>query len=225
MCLQFGYALAFWLARTTRAASLRAIEQLQRATRLPRCASRSSPRRATISIARSRSAARAGSPAPSSAAGSSAHVLGRGGDGRGLRGEPRRHERARPRSSCCAASSWSIACTSSGSCARSARRARSTRRTSCACSRRRPRRAGPVPRDGAAARRDAGDAAARRRHARSRAAWSSSSRQLGGVLELARVAGIVHRDIKPHEHLPHRRRHVEAARLRRRACSAIARAR
>jgi len=31
--LQFGYAMAFWLARTTRAASLRAIEQLQRATR------------------------------------------------------------------------------------------------------------------------------------------------------------------------------------------------
>jgi serine/threonine-protein kinase len=33
MCVQFGYAMAFWLARTTRAASLRAIEQLQRATR------------------------------------------------------------------------------------------------------------------------------------------------------------------------------------------------
>ena len=33
MCVQTGYAMAFWLARTTRAASLRAIEQLQRATR------------------------------------------------------------------------------------------------------------------------------------------------------------------------------------------------
>ena len=33
MCVQLGYAMAFWLARTTRAASLRAIEQLQRATR------------------------------------------------------------------------------------------------------------------------------------------------------------------------------------------------
>jgi serine/threonine-protein kinase len=32
-CVQFGYAMAFWLARTTRAASLRAIEHLQRATR------------------------------------------------------------------------------------------------------------------------------------------------------------------------------------------------
>ncbi|MEO6772911.1 MAG: serine/threonine-protein kinase [Kofleriaceae bacterium] len=32
-CVQFGYAMAFWLARTTRAASLRAIDQLQRATR------------------------------------------------------------------------------------------------------------------------------------------------------------------------------------------------
>jgi len=31
---QFGYAAAFWLARTTRTASLRAIEELQRATRV-----------------------------------------------------------------------------------------------------------------------------------------------------------------------------------------------
>jgi hypothetical protein len=33
-CVQFGYALAFWLARSTRAASLRAIDELQRATRV-----------------------------------------------------------------------------------------------------------------------------------------------------------------------------------------------
>ncbi len=33
-CAQFGYAMAFWLARSTRAASLRSIEQLQRATRI-----------------------------------------------------------------------------------------------------------------------------------------------------------------------------------------------
>ncbi len=33
-CAQFGYGIAFWLARSTRAASLRAIEELQRATRI-----------------------------------------------------------------------------------------------------------------------------------------------------------------------------------------------
>ncbi len=32
--LQFAYALVFWLARITRSSSLRAIEQLQKATRL-----------------------------------------------------------------------------------------------------------------------------------------------------------------------------------------------
>jgi hypothetical protein len=32
--IQVGYAMAFWLARTTRAASLRSIEELQRATRI-----------------------------------------------------------------------------------------------------------------------------------------------------------------------------------------------
>ncbi len=34
LCGQVGYAMAFWLARSTRAASLRSIEQLQQATRL-----------------------------------------------------------------------------------------------------------------------------------------------------------------------------------------------
>ena len=33
-CTQFGFAMAFWLARSTRAASLRSIEELQRATRM-----------------------------------------------------------------------------------------------------------------------------------------------------------------------------------------------
>jgi hypothetical protein len=33
-CAQLGYAMAFWLARSTRAASLQSIEELQRATRL-----------------------------------------------------------------------------------------------------------------------------------------------------------------------------------------------
>ena len=33
-CAQFGYAMAFWLARSTRAASLRSVEELQRATKL-----------------------------------------------------------------------------------------------------------------------------------------------------------------------------------------------
>lgn len=33
-CAQFGFAIAFWLARSTRAASLRSIEELQRATRM-----------------------------------------------------------------------------------------------------------------------------------------------------------------------------------------------
>ncbi len=33
-CAQFGYAMAFWLARSTRGASLRSVEELQRATKL-----------------------------------------------------------------------------------------------------------------------------------------------------------------------------------------------
>jgi len=33
-CAQFGYAMAFWLARSTRSASLRSVEELQRATKL-----------------------------------------------------------------------------------------------------------------------------------------------------------------------------------------------
>ncbi len=33
-CAMFGYGIAFWLARSTRAASLRSIEELQRATRI-----------------------------------------------------------------------------------------------------------------------------------------------------------------------------------------------
>jgi serine/threonine-protein kinase len=34
LCVQGGYTMAFWLARSTRAASLRSIEELQRATRI-----------------------------------------------------------------------------------------------------------------------------------------------------------------------------------------------
>ncbi|MBL0213493.1 MAG: serine/threonine protein kinase [Myxococcales bacterium] len=34
LCAQFGYAMAYWLARSTRAASLQSLEELQRATRL-----------------------------------------------------------------------------------------------------------------------------------------------------------------------------------------------
>ncbi len=33
-CAQFGYAMAFWLARSTRSASLRGVEELQRATKI-----------------------------------------------------------------------------------------------------------------------------------------------------------------------------------------------